>query len=270
MPEGLFKQITLIFNPWASTTWLKSRFFDKVEAGDDEDGDIFCQTTTYMCNEFLDEADLKRFEIMKTDSPRRYEIEGRGNWGISEGLIYDNWEESNFDIATIRNAKKRDGKPYYKELFGLDWGFSNDPTAVVACSVSEKDREIYIWDEIYEYKCSNDELVHHLKIHGLDKCLIMADSSDEKSIYDLRSLGITRIRKCTKGPNSILAGIQRLQDYKIYIHPSCPNTIMEFSNYAWDVDKEGKFINKPATGFDHVQDSLRYATQNIGRNNFSF
>lgn len=254
LPEEYFDSIIASMNPWSPNTFWKEKFFDVYEKGEQRER-IYCCTTTYIQNEFLREKNPEYYymiESMKETNPKRYEILGLGNWGIAEGLVFENWIEEEFNIQEIRTRTKKDGKPYYKELFGLDWGFSNDPTAVIACSVSEKDRVIYVWDEIYEYKCSNDELVRLLQNHGLDKCLIYADYSDEKSIYDLRSLGVTRIRKCSKGPNSVLAGIQRLQDYKIIVHPrTCPNFIIELTNYVWDKDKDGKQINKPIDEFNH-------------------
>ena len=87
LPAGYFKQLTLIFNPWSATSWLKSRFFDVQEEN------IFTKTTTWRCNEWLDDADRKIFELMKKQNPRRYRIEGDGEWGIAEGLIYTNFEQ---------------------------------------------------------------------------------------------------------------------------------------------------------------------------------
>ena len=89
---NLFKQITLTFNPWNEKHWLKSRFFDA------PNDDTLAITTNYLCNEWLDAADLKVFSEMKKNNPRRYQVAGLGNWGIVEGLIYENWEEKVFDI----------------------------------------------------------------------------------------------------------------------------------------------------------------------------
>ena len=94
-PEtGLFKQITLTFNPWNERHWIKKRFFDA-----EPSPDILAMTTNYMCNEWLDAADLKVFETMKQNNPRRYRVAGLGDWGIVDGLIYENWREEHFILV---------------------------------------------------------------------------------------------------------------------------------------------------------------------------
>lgn len=122
-PEtGLFKQITLTFNPWNEHHWLKARFFDRA------DPQILALTTNYLCNEWLDAADLLVFETMKKNNPRRYRVAGLGDWGIVDGLIFENWEERAFSVEEIRRV------PGIKSAFGLDFGYTNDP----AVSASDK------------------------------------------------------------------------------------------------------------------------------------
>lgn len=249
LPDGYFKQIVFSFNPWSENIWIKKRFFDAYDAGDTKN--IGCYTTTYMCNEFLGQDDRDIFEEMKEKNPRRYKIEGLGNWGISQGLVYSNWEELEFDVQELRLKLDAQDMPVYKELYGLDWGFSNDPTAFVAVLASEKTREIFIYDEMYKYRQTNDMIARDLKAKGYDKCLIMADSSEPKSIEEVRLKGIQRIRPAVKGPDSVRAGIQKLQEYHIYVHPRCVNTIIELNNYAWDVDKDGRTLNEPIDSFNH-------------------
>ncbi len=268
VPPGYFKQITFTFNPWSENIWIKKRFFDAYERG--ERKNILCLTTNYMCNEFLDAADLEVFEEMKIKNPRRYEIEGLGNWGIAEGLVYNNWEELDFDIEELRSMTDKADRPIYQELYGLDWGFSNDPTGFIACMANEKTREIFIFDEIYGYRMTNLEIANKLKEKGYDKCLIIADSSEPKSIEELRQAGIQRIRPAKKGADSVRAGIQKLQDYHIYVHPRCTNTIVELNNYVWDKDKDGRVLNQPIDDYNHLMDALRYACEKIGQSNFSF
>ena len=151
-----------------------------------------------MCNEFLDDADREVFEEMKTKNSRRYQIEGLGDWGIAEGLVYNNWEELDFDIQKMRSMTDRADKPIYHELFGLDWGFSNDPTGFIACMVNEKTREIFIFDEMYGYRMTNIEIANKIREVNYDKCLIIADSSEPKSIEEVRQAGIQRIRPAKK------------------------------------------------------------------------
>ena len=108
LPPGYFKQITLTFNPWSEKIWIKKRFFDV------EDDNVLALTTTYKCNEFLGKDDIEIFEKMRINNPRRYYIEGMGNWGIAEGLVYDNFEELEFDY---REISKKEG---YKAYFGFN------------------------------------------------------------------------------------------------------------------------------------------------------
>lgn len=201
---------------------------------------------------------MKNYKILQMD------------WGIAEGLVYNNWEERDFDVEALKRELDREGNPVYTELYGLDWGFSNDPTAFVAVLASEKRKEIYIYDEMYVYRMTNDMIARELTVKGYDKCLIIADSSEPKSIEEVRKKGIQRIRPAVKGPDSVRSGIQKLQEYKIYIHPKCPNMLVEMNNYVWDKDKDGRVLNQPIDAYNHLEDALRYCTFKLGRANFSF
>lgn len=252
VPEGLFKQITLTFNPWNEHHWMKTRFFDV------EDENIFALTTNYMCNEFLDEADKKVFETMKKNNPRRYQVAGLGNWGIVDGLIYENWEEKYFSLEKIR------GQQGIKSAFGLDFGYTNDPTAFFCGLVDVSNKIIYVFNEIYKEGLSNEKIAQEIITAGYSKERIYADSAEPKSIDRLYDLGIRRIRASRKGPDSIKNGIDFIQDYKIIIHPTCVNFITEIGNYTWDTDKKtGQKINKPVGDFNHLMDAMRYALEGI-------
>jgi phage terminase large subunit len=208
---------------------------------------------------------------MKKKNKRRYEIEGLGNWGIAEGLVFNNWKEQEFDVDALKALTDSRDNPVYKELYGLDWGFSNDPTAVVALLANEQTKEIFIYDEIYKTRMTNIDIANAIKAKGWDKCLITADSAEPKSIEEVRGANIQRIRPAKKGADSVRAGIQKLQDYTIYVHPKCTNALVEFNNYVWKTDKDtGKPINEPEDAYNHLMDALRYATEKLGQNNFSF
>ena len=268
LPDGYFKQLTFTFNPWSENIWIKKRFFDAYDRG--ERDNVYCLTTNYLCNEFLGEDDLAVFDEMKEKNPRRYRIEGMGDWGIAEGLVFNNWEELEFDVDDLKSQTDRHDYPIYKEIYGLDWGFSNDPTALVCSLVNEKTKEIFIYDEIYGYRMTNQQIAQAIKAKGYDKCLIVADSSEPKSIEEVRQFGIQRIRPAKKGPDSVRAGIQKLQDYKIYVHPRCANVLVELNNYVWDKDKDGRILNQPIDDYNHAMDAFRYSAEKIGRSNFSF
>lgn len=250
LPNGYFKQLTLTFNPWSEKHWIKKRFFDV------KDDDVLAITTDYRCNEFLGDDDRKTFEKMKENSPRRYSIEGLGNWGIAEGLVYENWQEKDFDYRDI--AKRTNAK----SCFGLDFGYTNDPTAFICCLVDQEAKEIYIFDEHYQKAMVNTDIANMIKYKGYAKEQIIADSAEPKSIEEIRRAGIYSIREAQKGKDSILNGIQFIQQYKIYVHPKCENTIIELSNYVWD-NKEGVILNKPIDDYNHLMDALRYAMETL-------
>ena len=251
--EPLYKQITLTFNPWNERHWLKKRFFDV------EDENIMAKTTNYMCNEWLDDSDKKLFEDMKKNNPRRYQVAGLGNWGIVEGLVYENWEEKGFDVNEI---SKRRG---VKSAFGLDFGYTNDPSAFFCGLIDVANKEIYVFDEIYENAMKNRQIAEEIIRKGYGKERIVADSQEPKSIDELYDLGLKGIRKSRKGRDSINNGVQYIQDYKIIIHPRCVNFITEISNYMWDKDKFDNPINKPVDDFNHLMDAMRYALESYSK-----
>lgn len=251
LPPGYFKQITLSFNPWNEKHWLKRRFFDA------QDNNILALTTNYKCNEFLGDDDRQLFDWMKKNNLRRYKIEGLGEWGIAEGAIFTNWREFAFDRFEIA---KREG---VKSAFGLDFGFTTDPSALACSLVDIKNRELYIFDEMYKPGLLNNEIAETITEMGYRKELIIADSAEQKSIAELRKYGLKKIKPAEKGPDSIKAGIQFLQQFTIFIHPKCSNAAMEFSNYVWDRNKDGKLINKPVDEYNHFIDALRYSMEPI-------
>lgn len=266
LPEGLFKQWTIIFNPWNERHWLKHRFFDDIVGKDSEgnpiyktreekissDGNILAMTTNYMCNEWLDEQDIKLFEDMKERNPRRYKVAGLGNWGIVDGLIYENWKEKTFILEDVKGLKK---------CFGLDFGYTNDPTAFFVSFLDLKNKKLYVWDEIYEKGLSNKMIFDKISAMGYAKEKITGDSAEPKSLDELMSLGIRRIRGAKKGRDSINNGIQWIQDLEIIIHPRCVNFITEISNYMWAKDKFDKKLNQPIDDFNHLMDAMRYALE---------
>lgn len=248
LPKGMYHQVVLTFNPWSDRHWLKKRFFDEPSKN------VLAMTTNYMCNEFLSEADLVLFEEMKKN-PRRYRTAGLGEWGIVEGLVYENWEERVFDVHEISI------RPSVRSAFGMDFGYVNDPSTLFCGLVDTVAREIYVFDEMYEKGMSNEDISSKVSEMGYSKERIKADSAEPKSIAYLRKAGLTRIRAAKKGPDSIRAGISIIQDYKIIIHPRCVNFITEISNYTWDKDKFDNAINKPIDDFNHLMDAMRYAME---------
>jgi len=262
VPDGLFKQTTLTFNPWSAEHWLKKRFFDK------PNDNVDTYTTNYTVNEFLDETDKMIFERMKQENPRKYDVAGLGNWGISEGLIYENWVVQDFDhnelgIGFDNTGAKVDESWQFNAFFGLDYGYTNDPTAFICIKANPITKELYIYDEHYGHKMLNSDIAEMIKRKGYAKERIRADAAEPKSNDDLRRLGIQRLQASVKGKDSVINGIMALQEYKMFVHPSCKNTIAELSSYCYKKDKQENGINEPEDSNNHLMDALRYAFYDV-------
>lgn len=248
----LYKQTTLTFNPWSDTHWLKKRFFDR------ECPDVSCFSTNYLINEFLDDTDRSVFERMKKTNRRKYEVAGLGNWGISEGLVYENW--------SVGKKKIPDDERYrWKNFFGLDYGYSNDPTGFVGFAADPVDKELYIFCEFCRTRMLNCDIAEEIKRLGFAKERIRADCAEPKSNDDLRRLGISRIMPSVKGRDSILNGIAAISEYRITVHPDCVNMIRELSSYVYDdrVNENGKKMPKDSD--NHLCDAMRYAFEDVKR-----
>lgn len=248
--EPLFKQTTLTFNPWSATHWLKKRFFDfKAE-------NVSVYSTNYLVNEFLDETDRAVFERMKQNNRRRYEVAGLGNWGIAEGLVYENWE--------IGKPKIPENELYlWKSFFGLDYGYTNDPTAFIAFMANTRDKQLYIFDEFYKKRMLNSDIAEAIKQKGYQKERIRADSAEPKSNDDLRRMGISRITPSVKGKDSILNGIARISEYKIFVSPACVNMIKELSTYSYKPKSSENGVVLPEDNNNHLCDAMRYAFEDV-------
>jgi phage terminase large subunit len=246
LPPHLWKQWMITFNPWNEHHWLKKRFFDA-----ENDPDILAITTNYKCNEWLDDADLRLFENMKKNNPRRYQVAGLGNWGIVEGLVYENWKEEKFTLDQVIDCES---------VNGIDFGYTNDPAAVFIGFIDTEHKKLYVWDEIYKKGLSNKRLYEEIESSHYQKKSFTADCAEPKSIDELRGYGL-RVEKSQKGKDSITHGIQYIQDFEIIIHPRCVNFITEIGNYTWDEDRLGNKINRPIDDFNHLMDSMRYAVE---------
>ena len=250
IPSTLYKQTTLTFNPWSETHWLKKRFFDS------DSSDVATFSTNYLINEFLDETDRLVFERMKKSNPKKYEVAGLGNWGISEGLVFENWTVGKIQIPESQMYK-------WKHFFGLDYGYTNDPTAFVAFMANPIDKEIYIYCEFYKKRMLNCDIAENIKALGFAKERIRADCAEPKSNDDLRRLGISRITPSVKGRDSILNGISAINEYKITVNPLCVNMIRELSSYVYDNKRNESGFKLPKDSDNHLCDALRYAFEDV-------
>ena len=240
-------QVYVSFNPVSKANWVYKYFgFDTGIVPDN----TFILKTTYLDNTFLDLSYHQRMENLKNRNYSRWKIEALGDFVSLDRLVYDGyWKEEDFDYKQLQGQL----------LIGMDFGFTNDPSVIVASLLV--DQNIYVFQEWGDTGKTNPELANVIKNMGFSKSLIIADSSEQKSIEEIRRLGVQRIKASVKGPDSIIHGIQRVQQYNLIIHPSCQNIITELENYSWQKDKNGEYINKPQDSFNHYLDALRYSLQ---------
>ena len=244
-------QIYLLFNPVSKANWVFKRFgFDTGITPPD----TFILKTTYLDNPHLSTDYIQRMENMKLLNPTRWKIEALGEFVSLDKLIFNNYMVEEFNHEAIKGEL----------LCGLDYGFINDISAFVASILDEENKRIYIFKEWGDTNKTNDELAKIISSLGFAKSVIVADSAEQKSIEEMRRKGITRIKPATKGADSIIHGIQKLQQYQIIVHPNCTGIITEFENYSWVKDKKtNEYINKPIDSFNHFIDALRYILQCI-------
>lgn len=212
----------------------------------------FILKSTYLDNPFLGENVAERYEALKKRDYRRWQIEALGDFVSLDKLVFQNYKVEEFDHTKINGTL----------LCGLDYGFVNDISAFVASLLDETNKKIYVFKIWGDTNKTNDELSNIIKAMGFSKSLIIADCAEQKSIEEMKRAGILRIKPSVKGADSIIHGIQKLQQYDIIIHPSCEGIITEFENYSWQKDKQsGEYINKPIDSFNHYIDALRYSLQ---------
>lgn len=216
----------------------------------------FIHHSTYLDNCFLDASFLERMENLKQRNYNRWKVEALGEFVSLDKLVYTNWRVEDFNHTEIKGTL----------ICGLDYGYVNDISAFTASIADEENKRLYIFKEWGDTNKTNDELANIISSMGFAKSVIIADCSEPKSIEEMKRKGISRIRGCEKGKDSILHGIQTLQQYEIIVHPSCVGVITEFENYCWAKDKNGEYINKPVDFCNHFCDSLRYSIQALKTN----
>ena len=152
-----------------------------------------------------------------------------------------------------------------KSAFGLDFGYTNDETALFCGLIDLKNKKIYVFDELYEKGLSNEKIFENVYKKGYLKEKIIADSAEPKSIARLRDLGLKGIRPARKGRDSVKNGIDFISDFDIVVKPRCTNFLKEIRTYSWQQDKSGRWLNIPIDDFNHLMDAMRYALEDFAR-----
>jgi len=233
--------IFIDFNP-TSGFWVHEELAD--------DPDVEWLTLTYKDNEALDPTIVNEIEKAKEKAKTSsywanwWKVYGLGQTGNLEGTIFSNW--------SIVDEAPTSGMFGY----GLDFGYSNDPTALVAGYQSDGKR---IFDEvIYQTGLLNSDIARLAKAEGIQQYQYgFADSAEPKSIAELNRSGLS-LKPVSKGKDSINFGINLLQQEKFYVTKRSANLIKELRNYRWDSDRQGNKINRPIDNFNHAIDAMRY------------
>jgi len=246
------KRITFSFNPILKSHWIFKEYFtgftDDAKELYDEDKDLLILKTTYIDNKFLEEDDIK--ELTDETDSYFYNVYTCGNWGVLGELIFRNWKTADLSrqIRYFDNIRN-----------GLDFGFTNHPTAYNRLHIDKAQKKIYIFEEFHEKGLKNPQIAEQLKPIIEDE-YVTCDSAEPKSIQELQDNGINA-EGAVKGKDSILFGIQWLQGYEIIIDIKCQETINEFQLYQWKKNKDGEVLNVAVDKNNHHIDGIRYACE---------
>ena len=236
-------RVIMILNPSTKEHWIYKRFFEQagVEPGyNGIKGDTTYIHTTYLDNaENISESIIKKFEQLKVTQPKRYEHRVMGGWlSRAEGVVFENWKLGDFD----------DSLP---TIYGLDFGFYPDPTALVQVAIDGKRKRIYVKQLVYKQELTTDQLSLQLP---KSKELIICDNSEPRLTSELITKG-HNLRKVIKFNDSIKAGIDFMSQHEIIVDADSIDLIKEFNNYVWNSRKS----STPIDAWNHGIDSIRYA-----------
>ena len=202
--------------------------------------------STYKDNEYLPQKIIDTIDRYLEYDPNRYRVMGLGLVGSNEGLVFNNW--TTIDSVNLNEQPK--------VVYGIDFGFTNDPS--VCIGVYRSDNELYIDEIFYGLGMTNPDIANSMKDNNVKRTdEVFADSAEPKSIDELFKRGLN-VKPVTKGPDSIIQGIDIIKQYRLNISKRSVNLIKELRSYSWLKDKNGNMINKPG-GPDHCIDALRYA-----------
>lgn len=246
--KGVERRIFLVFNPTSKNHWIYKRFY----LPDGKPNPKWLSNhgyihTTYKDNENnLDPTKVKEWEESHYSDPEYYAHHILGHWrDIGEGAVFKNWS---FEFTPDQEAE---------QVYGLDFGFASDPTALVR--VRKRDKRLWVEELVYQKGLTTEDLSFHMEKAGIPKnASIYADSADPRSIETLRRLGWKNIYPAQKGPDSIRSGIDKIHTYQVFANPQSENLIEEYYNYAYRAGTD-----KPIDSYNHAMDALRYAITSL-------
>lgn len=257
--EDTKKRMIMSFNPILQSHWIYDEHFKTIAWADDQkeykDGDLSILKTTYKDNKFLTSDDHKDLENER--DKYRYNVYTLGNWGVLGYVIFTNWRVE--DLSGMTNQ-------FTNHRAGLDFGYSHDPAALWIAHYDRKNKRIYVYDELYQTGLTNDKLAEEIK-DKIGENYVVCDSAEPKSIAELVSYGVSA-SPAAKGKDSVLHGIQWLQQQEIIVDKNCINTKNELSTYHWQEDAGGNATTKPADKDNHLIDAGRYAHEQDQEDNW--
>lgn len=244
LPDNLFYQIKGAFNPVSSRHWIKSAFFDC------PDENTLLHHSVYLDNRFIDPAFVQRMERRKIVDPEGYRIYGLGDWGESQGLVFQNWSAENISLSL---------EDYDCVSMGQDFGF-NHPNVILLLGM--KDGDIFVLRELYLQGLDTREIIERARDLNFPKNISMyCDSAEPDRIKTWRAAGF-RALPVRKEKNSVNSGISWLKDRRIFVSPACQNLISELSLWKWKKDPiSGKFTDEVTPFDDDAISALRYGAE---------
>jgi phage terminase large subunit len=248
--ESTPKRIVLTFNPVLRSHWIYKQYFENLAWEDTQreyrSDNLTILKTTYKDNRFLTLQDIERLE--NESDPYYHDVYTLGNWGVLGNVIFTNWRVE--DLSGIRNQ-------FVNRRCGIDFGFAGDPAAAPLTHYDKAHKTIYWFDELYETGLTNDVLADRLKTMD-GNAYWKADSAEPKSIAELQKYGVY-VQPAAKGKDSVVHGIQWLQQQTIILDKKCINARNEFAGYKWKEDAGGQALPIPVDKNNHFIDQLRYA-----------
>lgn len=237
-------QIYLMFNPISKLNWVYGYFFNGAAP---ENALII--STTYKDNRFLSEEYCEELENLQYRNPAYYRIYALGEFATLDKLVFPTYTKK------IISDEEVQGLPKWT---GLDFGYVNDPSAIVSGRIDTNNKRIYIRSEYVRKGMLNDEIAETMINLGLHKDKSYGDSAEPKSIEEIKQKGVN-IEATQKGKDSIIHGIQWIGQYELIVDERCFKVIEELENYTWKKDKKtGEYINEPVDTFNHTIDAIRY------------
>ena len=242
------KQILMAWNPININSWLYSFTKNLPE-------DAIYIHSTFRDNPFLDAQHIKQLESLYKTNPAKARVFCDGEWGVNpEGLVLTNWTKQEFDPMELAQT--------LEHRAGMDLGWV-DKSAIIDSLYDRENKTIYVFNEFYKSGCQLSELATKIKEMNLQKCKIRVDAAEPRSIQYFKNEGINAT-PCSKGNDSIKAGLMFLQDHKIIVHPKCKSLITELENFSYIKSKiTGEWTEDTTHEFSHAIDALRYAYSDI-------